>query len=844
VTIELGEQPVRQRRPRRNGDPTAAAGTVPARLDSQETLRLRFPARPAITDWPATRASVDQIVAELAERHPGRNDNNAARRARGVRLALSWLAEQPGMTWQQRWQASGVEQRLGRGWVELPLAHFASQGLAGQATELLLRRGVQLLACLDVIRPGMVWLFARRSQRLGAAMALLRDPDGFATVADLCQSRFAASPYTRSAVAFRLAVILAAKGGAIADITVGDYVEAVEAQEAKAVKHATNGTMTITYELLRAMGVFGADVPATVRVFRKADRLGVEQMLDRRGIACRPIRDLLVAYLHERVPRLDYTTLVNMEVVLAKLFWRDLERHHPGIASLDLPADVAAAWKQRMQFKTATVVTDSGEVAEVRTARKTFKDRLITVRGFYLDIAQWAAEDPARWAQWVAPCPIRPGEIDLAKEQRRRKAAMDQRTRERLPVLPLLARTVNQRRLDAAERLDTARGIPDGAEFTVGGQTLRRVSAPRGGSHRVWAHDPAMGRRRDLTAEESHTFWAWATVEVLRHSGVRVEELLELSHHSFVQYRLPTTAELVPLLQIVPSKTDTERLLLVSPELADVLAAVVSRLRDPTTGAIPLVASYDPLERTWREPQPLLFQYRHNNENRAVSRQSIARFLNDALAVTGLHDSAGAPLRFTAHDFRRVFITDAILNGLPPHIAQVLCGHRDINTTMGYKAAYPAEAIEAHRAFLSRRRALRPSSEYRTPSDTEWQEFLGHFERRKVSLGTCARAFGTPCIHEHSCIRCSMLWPDPAQRDRLVEIRDNLIARITEAERENWLGEVEGLRISLASAEDKLNQIDQAAAARSCTTNQSGVPDVSNVVAVTITTRRPDERSP
>jgi hypothetical protein len=37
--------------------------------------------------------------------------------------------------------------------------------------------------------------------------------------------------------------------------------------------------------------------------------------------------------------------------------------------------------------------------------------------------------------------------------------------------------------------------------------------------------------------------------------------LLELSHHSFVQYRLPTTDEIVPLLQIVPSKTDEERLL-------------------------------------------------------------------------------------------------------------------------------------------------------------------------------------------------------------------------------------------------------------------------------------------
>lgn len=54
-----------------------------------------------------------------------------------------------------------------------------------------------------------------------------------------------------------------------------------------------------------------------------------------------------------------------------------------------------------------------------------------------------------------------------------------------------------------------------------------------------------------------------------------------------------------------------------------------------------------------------------------------------------------------------------------------------------------------------------------------------------------------------------MLWPDPAQRERLVEIRDNLIARIAEAEREGWLGEVEGLHVSLADAEEKLAQLNR-----------------------------------
>ncbi|WP_328966137.1 tyrosine-type recombinase/integrase [Streptomyces virginiae] len=185
--------------------------------------------------------------------------------------------------------------------------------------------------------------------------------------------------------------------------------------------------------------------------------------------------------------------------------------------------------------------------------------------------------------------------------------------------------------------------------------------------------------------------------------------------------------------------------------------------------------------------------------------------LKETAAFTRLTDATGRPLVFTPQDFRRMFITDAIRTGLPPHIAQVIAGHADINTTMGYNAVHPTETIEAHRAFITRRRTLRPAQEYRTPTDAEWEDFLGHFERRKLAVGTCARAYGTACIHEHACVRCSLLRPDPAQQARLVEIRDNLIARIAEAEREGRLGEIEGLRVSLAGAEDKLGQINRRA---------------------------------
>jgi hypothetical protein len=57
------------------------------------------------------------------------------------------------------------------------------------------------------------------------------------------------------------------------------------------------------------------------------------------------------------------------------------------------------------------------------------------------------------------------------------------------------------------------------------------------------------------------------------------------------------------MLQIAPSKTDTERLLLDAPELAEVLTAVIFRVRAGNP-ALPLVSAYDVFEQTWSPPMP------------------------------------------------------------------------------------------------------------------------------------------------------------------------------------------------------------------------------------------------
>ena len=692
-----------------------------------QQLHRRYPPRAAEPSWRVTRQDGDLLLARMLEL-PFTGKDQRVRRRRGLVSVIEWLAAHPGQTWQERWQATGADALGNAGWWRPSLDGLQAGSMRhGSSVSVTsnLRVSLNLLVCADAIRPSLHWLLTPFApHHLATDMARVRDQEGFAELAARCSASGAGATMARS-IMRRAATIVAAKGGFISDITVGDCLELEELQGA-GMRRTNRGAGL--YDALHSMGVFGAGAPSTLRAFATQGQLSPEQMLQRFGIEYEPVRHLLTEYLLERAPSLDHTTLRGLAATLGRLFWRDLEIHHPGISSLNLAPDVAVAWKQRILLKITRAAGPGGQVIETHDLRSNGRAELGQVRAFYLDIAQWAMEEPARWGPWAAPLPVRREDLARMKEIRRRKSRMDQRTRERLPALPALVASVQAQARVSAGRLAAAKAAGPGQEFTCHGEVLHRAPARSGPTAKIWSEDPVTRTRRDLTGEEDRAFWTWVAIETLRHTGIRIEELCELSHHSLVQYTPPASTELIPLLQIAPSKTDTERLLVISPELADILASVIHRIREPA-GAVACVAAYDSHERVWNPPMPLLFQRRIGGVNRSIPPDTIREWICRAVPVTSTADGslsnpAGQPLRFTPHDFRRIFITDAVLHGMPPHIAQLIAGHRDINTTMGYKAVYPEEAINGHRAFIARRRALRPAEEYRTPTDEEWQEFL------------------------------------------------------------------------------------------------------------------------
>lgn len=655
-------------------------------------------------------------------------------RVAGLRLLLGLLESMPGDSWQTRWEASGFDHAT-----DWPTA----AGAVNHYQRAALNSAVGSLMCHRVLRPSYGWLLRLPvSASVKEQLRATTDRVDIDRLADAAAEggvpkrmvEFAIAPLTR---------VLIHTGKTMSEPTTADLLGYADA--CRAHGRATVPGLQTAHQLLRQLGIVDDPGLLSRYTLRRRNKYTVADMVDRHRIVCRPVRDLLVRYLSERQTALDYSSLRGLASRLAGTFWADLERHHPGIDSIRLTPETARAWQERLW--TLPDGRPRGDVHGV----------LIMVRSFYLDIAHWAAEDPATWGQWVAPPPVSEGDLrPFAKVKHHNRARMHARTRTLAPALPRLVASAHRRLTDATALLRTAQATDHGQEFECAGRRYWRLPVPKRDISTgtaspvrvVCLGDPA-AKPINCRKLEEDAFWAWAIIEVLRLIGIRSEELLELNHLSIRHYTM-ADGQLVVLLQIAPSKTDRERVLPVCPELAHALARIVSRIRGGGE-QVPLVARYDYLEHEFAAPQPLLFQWLQSGTPSAMSRTFVSRRLAQAATHADLRDVDGRRLAFTPHDFRRVFATDAVNGGLPVHIAAKLLGHLSLSTTQGYVAVYPEQVIRHVQAHIVRRRAARPAEEYRDPTDAEWAEFEQHFRRRKLALGDCYRPYGSDCPHEHAC---------------------------------------------------------------------------------------------
>ncbi|MEV0415868.1 hypothetical protein AB0I68_35175 [Streptomyces sp. NPDC050448] len=192
---------------------------------------------------------------------------------------------------------------------------------------------------------------------------------------------------------------------------------------------------------------------------------------------------------------------------------------------------------------------------------------------------------------------------------------MHQRVRERLPRLPELVDTTEGHHAEQQHLLTAAEATPVGETFEQEGRQYRRIDRKDDETRKrfhyrptiVLVQDLATGEQLDLTRSEDEAFGAWRPSRRSGTPGSASKNSWNLPPWLWCLTSSPTPARSFLFCRSCPPRA-TRNGLLVSPELASVLATIISRLRGDNEGVVPLVARYDPHELVTGPVLPHLFQ--------------------------------------------------------------------------------------------------------------------------------------------------------------------------------------------------------------------------------------------
>jgi hypothetical protein len=430
----------------------------------------------------------------------------------GARTILEWLEGHPGHGWQDRWLISGADRNLD--WIDSFIVEECSRNRTTQRAEL--TAGLTSLLLCRMFLPSYDFLASYKAYKLYEYTRQVLRPELFARIEASAQQLEGQPRSVRDALAVISKLVLHTGRDADA-ITANDLLayRTWHLRRPKAVEGGTPG-LSLAWAALRGVADLG-EHPTIKEAVRFGQRPTTE-LVDAYNIGCKPIRDLLVRYLDERRPCLDYSSFTGLVGALAGTFWADIEHHHPGIDSLRLPEQVAEGWKSRLR----TVVGRDGTTRP----RGDYIQLLMPIRGFYRDIQEWAHDDPY-WVQWSTPSPVRKRDTAGAqKAKRKTTAAMHQRVRERLPHLPVLVDEAERHKAEQAAFLAAAEQAAVGQTFSHADQDYCRTrpQAYQTSYYRdcvppVQVEDLTTGEIIDVGRREHEAFWAWASIEVLRHTG-------------------------------------------------------------------------------------------------------------------------------------------------------------------------------------------------------------------------------------------------------------------------------------------------------------------------------------
>jgi integrase len=224
---------------------------------------------------------------------------------------------------------------------------------------------------------------------------------------------------------------------------------------------------------------------------------------------------------------------------------------------------------------------------------------------------------------------------------------------------------------------------------------------------------------------------------VLRHTGLRIGELLDLELDHLVDYGPTGTWLRVPL-----GKLNNERSVPVD---------------DVALEALDEWLTHRPSQRARPHPRDgHLADFVFVERGRRLGPTRIQRGLRDAIAIAGLTGPDGRPLRIVAHQLRHTWATELANAGMSMQALMTLLGHRSPEMTIRYarlasptlKAAYDQAASK-----IAKRIPVAPAGRPAAPDRVEW--LASEMLKTRVAHGYCSRDLAADaCPYANICETC------------------------------------------------------------------------------------------
>lgn len=285
--------------------------------------------------------------------------------------------------------------------------------------------------------------------------------------------------------------------------------------------------------------------------------------------------------------------------------------------------------------------------------------------------------------------------------------------------------------------------------------------------------------------------FARVAITVLRHTGIRIGELLDLEIGHLVDYGSNGTWLRVPL-----GKLHNERSVPVDDHALEALDEWLGQRQSQRA-----------------RPHPRdghLADFVFVAKGRRLGTTRVQRGFRDAVTAAGLFGPDGQPLKVTAHQMRHTWATELANAGMSIQALMTLLGHRSPEMTIRYaRLASPAlkSAYDQAAGRVARRIPVAPAGKPAVPDRVEW--LAAEMLKTRVAHGYCSRDLvAEACSYANICETCPNYVTAPEFEPAIEAQLADIHALRDDAQHRGWTSEPSRHERVIASLERHLQRIN------------------------------------